>query len=258
MRRVTIIGAGMAGLRAALEFVTSGDWEVVMVEKSSSVGGRVATRRLIGSLVNHGAESFHGMARVQQLDPLAREWDLREVFPGAATELPKRMRDRLLLHPARFRLRTGWAARAVEGGTVTGPEGESIAADVVLITAPVPQAELLLHREIPGVRYAKAVLFIGEQDGQAVRREMDEAWSETHFELSDDVLLAAGAASESLAVKKWRYARVRAGLAKWFLALDQKTIVAGDAFDPHGVYDLSASWLSGLQAARYIMEKNDE
>lgn len=51
---VVIVGAGMTGLACALALQNAG-YRVVVVEKSRGVGGRVATRHLPLSLVDHGA-----------------------------------------------------------------------------------------------------------------------------------------------------------------------------------------------------------
>ncbi len=51
---VVIVGAGITGLACAL-ILQNGGYRVVVVEKSRGVGGRVATRHLSLSLVDHGA-----------------------------------------------------------------------------------------------------------------------------------------------------------------------------------------------------------
>lgn len=50
---VAVIGAGMAGLTCAQQLSQAG-YQVVVVEKSRGVGGRVATRRLQGTYADHG------------------------------------------------------------------------------------------------------------------------------------------------------------------------------------------------------------
>ncbi len=260
MKKITIVGAGIAGLRAACELVKAGGYHVVMVEKSSSVGGRVATRRFAHTHTNHGALSFDGWERARLLDDLAREYEVEQDLPAAATDLPKKLRDDLLQHPDRFTLRTKWQAQEVGEGSVVGSDGEKIESDVVVLTAPTPQVESLCRCSIPQVQYTKSILIVGEIQRQSVRWEMDRAWSEEHFEMTDTAIiaqaqLALGNDLSGLSVKKWRYARVAVGMAVWFLPLSENVLVAGDAFDPAGKYDLSSSWLSGLQVARFIMEK---
>lgn len=55
MKSVAIIGAGIAGLGAARELCRA-DIAVTFFEKSRGLGGRVATRRLNGCTVDHGAQ----------------------------------------------------------------------------------------------------------------------------------------------------------------------------------------------------------
>ncbi len=50
---VIVVGAGMAGLRCARSLVDAG-YQVVVLDKSRGVGGRVATRRLEGTWADHG------------------------------------------------------------------------------------------------------------------------------------------------------------------------------------------------------------
>lgn len=50
---VAVIGAGMAGLVCAQQLRLAG-YQVVVVEKSRGLGGRVATRRLHGTIADHG------------------------------------------------------------------------------------------------------------------------------------------------------------------------------------------------------------
>jgi renalase len=51
---IAVIGAGMAGLACAQQLTQAG-YSVVVVEKSRGLGGRVATRRLHGTIADHGA-----------------------------------------------------------------------------------------------------------------------------------------------------------------------------------------------------------
>lgn len=263
MKKVTIIGAGITGLRAARELVQSGLFRVVLVDKSPSVGGRVATRRFDHTQVNHGAKRFDGLERVLKADPVALEMEIISEFYGAATELPKKLRDHLLPVSDRFTLKTNWQVKSVSEGTVVGPGEEKLSSDYVIITAPIPQVESMCQCSIANVEYTKCVLFIGERNEKAVRIEMDADWSAEHFDESDDDLFTAAECLlvqdlTGLSLKKWRYARVKHGLSQWYFHLSGTQFVAGDAFDPEEEHDLSASWLSGLNVARHIMEIHNE
>lgn len=54
---VIVVGAGVAGLRAARSLAAAG-LSVRVLEKSRGLGGRAATRRLYGNRVDHGAQYF--------------------------------------------------------------------------------------------------------------------------------------------------------------------------------------------------------
>jgi renalase len=53
-----VVGAGIAGLTCARDLI-SGGWNVLVVEKSRAVGGRCATRRMLGQPVDIGLSYYH-------------------------------------------------------------------------------------------------------------------------------------------------------------------------------------------------------
>ncbi len=55
--RIIIIGAGLAGLIAARELDAAGA-DVLVLDKGRSPGGRLATRRVGGATLDHGAQFF--------------------------------------------------------------------------------------------------------------------------------------------------------------------------------------------------------
>ncbi|MDX2254447.1 MAG: FAD-dependent oxidoreductase [Pseudanabaenaceae cyanobacterium bins.39] len=80
MKDVIVIGAGLAGLTCAQQLKQSG-LDVTIVEKSAGVGGRMATRRLQGTWVDHGAQlisiksdDFDRFIRKLQEKGIVREW----------------------------------------------------------------------------------------------------------------------------------------------------------------------------------------
>jgi renalase len=92
MKDVIVIGAGMAGLTCAQQLKQAG-LDVTIVEKSAGVGGRMATRRLQGTWVDHGAQllsvksdSFGRFVRKLQDKGLVQEWT-RNVYQLSASGL---------------------------------------------------------------------------------------------------------------------------------------------------------------------------
>lgn len=62
---IAIIGAGMAGLTCAQQLYQAG-YRVVVLEKSRGVGGRVATRRIQGTPVDHGVPFLEAKGKLSQ------------------------------------------------------------------------------------------------------------------------------------------------------------------------------------------------
>jgi predicted NAD/FAD-dependent oxidoreductase len=92
MKDVIVIGAGMAGLTCAQQLKQAG-LDVTIVEKSAGVGGRMATRRLQGTWVDHGAQllsaksdGFISFVRKLQEKGIVKEWT-RDVYQLSAAGL---------------------------------------------------------------------------------------------------------------------------------------------------------------------------
>lgn len=166
---VIIIGAGIAGLVCARELRDAGR-QVVVLDKSRGVGGRCATRRMLGQPVDHGLSYYHA----DDPDLLA---DLAAVPATALPGWPQRVAGHgLPVHPATFRQgqqRLAFAegvnvfpkhlARGLDlrlGARVlrSDPTPSHVALEIedrpplrardVVITCPTPQAEALLPRAV--------------------------------------------------------------------------------------------------------------
>ncbi len=92
MKDVIVIGAGIAGLTCAQQLKQAG-LNVTIVEKSAGVGGRMATRRLQGTWVDHGAQlisvksdSFGRFINKLQEKKIVQEWT-RNVYQLSASGL---------------------------------------------------------------------------------------------------------------------------------------------------------------------------
>lgn len=165
---VAVIGAGMAGLRAA-EVVRDAGLSVVVVDKARGVGGRMATRRLGAAVMDHGAQFFTvrgepfgavvtaaresgavipwctGFARAAAVDQPAAPADdghLRHRGATGMTDLPKWLAERL--GRAQAVIRTNARVTAItataEGVRLPLDGGDEIVARGCVVTPPVPQA----------------------------------------------------------------------------------------------------------------------
>ncbi|TDB66067.1 NAD(P)/FAD-dependent oxidoreductase [Arundinibacter roseus] len=151
-----IIGAGMAGLTAAHELQKHG-WDATVLDKGRGVGGRMATRRLLTSRADHGAQYFSVRtpdfrAHVQQLLAVGvvKEWNLQEadfehpryIGSEGMSTVPKYMAEGLSIKTGERVVRL----EEKEGGVqVRTDTGHLFSADAVILTIPAPQAYTLLR-----------------------------------------------------------------------------------------------------------------
>lgn len=172
---VAIIGAGMAGLAAARRLTAAGN-HVVLFEKSRGVGGRVATRRVEGCIVDHGAQvikpdgstladvMLHQLPAAELVEVLApvRTIDRTgEILPedphysaqraftyrNGMTTLPKLLLAALPadLFELRLGTRIGTIEESADGLLLRDDQGrEVLRAECAVLTAPAPQAADLL------------------------------------------------------------------------------------------------------------------
>lgn len=160
MRRLVIVGAGLAGLTAARALV--GRYEVVVLDKSRGVGGRMATRRIGAATVDHGAQFFtthtaefaEVVANWVAAD-VARPWFAGRIGPygNVVVDGHTRFRGVGSMNAVAQHLAEGLdvrrstpvqsVARVGDEWLVSTPHG-ALTVDAVLLTAPVPQSLALL------------------------------------------------------------------------------------------------------------------
>ncbi|MEN9807845.1 MAG: hypothetical protein RL756_2365 [Pseudomonadota bacterium] len=150
---VAVVGAGITGLTAARALAAAG-LSVLVLDKGRGVGGRVATRRIEGATVDHGAQAVDaanagawaalaGGLPANVLERRTGRWIGRIGMTSVAKSLA-----------AGLEVLTAERVLCVRGAS---PEhqlllesGRVIAARAVIVTAPVPQAlELLTQGEVP-------------------------------------------------------------------------------------------------------------
>ncbi|MEM0900376.1 MAG: FAD-dependent oxidoreductase [Pseudomonadota bacterium] len=152
--RIAIIGAGMAGCTAA-RMLQDKDRDVFILEKSKGTGGRLATRRNDLGDFDHGVQyvnakskefrglmtglSNQGSCAFWKPDGKDRDSEWHVGLPGMSG-LVKPMIEDITVHKGT----TVSKIELTDGGVrLHFDEGRDFAADRVLITAPVPQANKL-------------------------------------------------------------------------------------------------------------------
>ncbi|MBV9386718.1 MAG: FAD-dependent oxidoreductase [Chroococcidiopsidaceae cyanobacterium CP_BM_ER_R8_30] len=172
---IAVVGAGMAGLVCAQQLTHAG-YQVVVVEKSRGLGGRVATRRLHGTCADHGVCYLKpkGQLLPQLLQILSElhllqvwtdevyEWSPEQRQPRSVTSAPCYVAPTGMNAITKF-LATGleiWLNRRVQAITLrddcwhlsleptnadtNGGMLQELDARAVVIAIPAPQALMLL------------------------------------------------------------------------------------------------------------------
>lgn len=164
---VLIIGAGISGLLCATELRKQGK-SVRVLDKGRGFGGRMATRRMAGGRLDHGAQFF--TVRDPRLQAYADEWLaqglIKEWFRHSSedsqpeghprycgvsgmTDVPKFLAQDLEVERSQ---QVTELARDTELWIARSAQGDSFLAKELVITAPLPQALNLL--DMTGLRYA--------------------------------------------------------------------------------------------------------
>lgn len=190
---VLIVGAGIAGLTAAKSLRAAGR-NVLVLEKSRGLGGRAATRRWEGLPVDHGAQFF--TARSEAFRGQVDQWRQRGVcfewsrglhqasahgprepqgdnFPRSACSEGMTSLGRDFAGPdPSFILRESKVTvirRHATGWDSATEDGRTLRSRALLMTAPPPQAALLLETAAPQAATEVAALSMSPCLALAVR-----------------------------------------------------------------------------------------
>jgi predicted NAD/FAD-dependent oxidoreductase len=156
--RVGIVGAGLAGLVAGRDLAARGH-DVVLFDKGRSPGGRLATRRIGGATVDHGAqfftvrsEAFAARVHEWQLTGLVVEWcrgfgPAPDGYPryrvtGGMNALAKELARPLDVRTSSrvFALRPTAAGATRPPWAIVTDDGAATDVDAAVVTCPVPQS----------------------------------------------------------------------------------------------------------------------
>ena len=161
--RIAIIGAGISGLSCAIAAI-AGKAEVVVFEKSRGLGGRVASRRVEGTVVDHGTPQLPDIGAPEVRASLAAERHVIDRptgaltvdgfvadptvlgvgYPAGLTRLAKVMAEGV---DVRTSTRVAGLREVSTGLEIGDEQGNTHGVfDAVVISAPAPQAADLLDR----------------------------------------------------------------------------------------------------------------
>lgn len=152
--KVTIVGAGVAGLLAADELTSAGH-DVLVLDKGRGVGGRLATRRIGEAVFDHGAQfftvrdpRFQSIVDTWLSAGIARVWCHgfgsdqdgypRYVGTNGMTSIAKHLSTRLDVRTSALVFSV--LPSETRTWTTTLDTGESYVSDAVILTAPIPQS----------------------------------------------------------------------------------------------------------------------
>jgi hypothetical protein len=154
MPTTLIIGAGLAGLTAARELTQHGH-DVLIYDKGRGVGGRLATRRIANGRADHGAQyfsarsaDFQSLTQAMQLAGIVHDWHIEQSDPASfqhlryvgaegMSSIAKYLANDLNVQTGR---RVVTVKSVEQGWQVAFDDGETVAADSLIVTMPAPQA----------------------------------------------------------------------------------------------------------------------
>ncbi|WP_246944950.1 NAD(P)/FAD-dependent oxidoreductase [Bacillus pinisoli] len=150
---IVIIGGGMSGIMAARTLREQGYKDILLVEKSRSVGGRMATRRIENGKVDHGAqfftvrtERFQGFVDDWMKNGTVKRWFGEDHPRYFSVEGMNSFAKKLAADiPVRLQTKIEEMKKQPDGYVLTTDQGETIHASAVIVTAPAPQAKALIE-----------------------------------------------------------------------------------------------------------------
>lgn len=168
--QVIIVGAGIAGLVAAHELEAQGI-SVILLDKSTSTGGRLATRRIGDGVADHGAQFFTVRTNTFQrqvdqwlADDIVTVWSNgwtdgslkrtvgdghpRYIAKGGMNRLARHIEETLKTTRVQVNARVTDIRRTTPGFELETDDGQKYVSDAVILTPPAPQS-LDLMRHLP-------------------------------------------------------------------------------------------------------------
>lgn len=195
-----IVGAGVSGLALGQKLIASGQ-NVLIIEKSRSVGGRLATRRDEPAVYDHGAQflkEFPAELKTQYeflFHPeLVKPWfqeDGLQIFSAirGMNQIGKRLSQNLNILFNEKVIELSIQAEVVQLKT---ENQQTLQAHRVYLTAPVPQSIAILEQskidfpeDLKGIEYAKALVLLAESSAESLPSPIQQNVNDKIFTVSD-------------------------------------------------------------------------
>ena len=231
-----IVGAGLTGLNLAKELQgLNPHLNILILEKSKSCGGRMATRRVGESRFDHGAQFIKHSERTQKIIDFWEQQKILKKFSShlfnascgqlVMTQLAKKLAENLKIS---YNQKAISLEKSLTGWKLNLDSGESLFANQVVLTCPLPQSLDILNQSkiafdptLQEINYQKAIAQLVQMESDLgeemiYAEQVDEniftvtsqhhkglstlneytlvmtpEWSDKHFEKSDEDILKA-------------------------------------------------------------------
>ncbi|RSK26034.1 hypothetical protein EJF36_03620 [Bacillus sp. HMF5848] len=181
MYDVVIIGGGLTGITIGRELLTNGINNILMVDKSNSVGGRMATRRIGVGRADHGAQFFTVRSKefgahidTWKKQGLINKWfgndHTRYMAISGMNSLAKHLSINI---PTKLQYKVS-KIEYKDDHYVVSDGTESIKTKKIVVTAPVPQTTELLRNsqvnvpvELENISFAPCIVGLVELNNES-------------------------------------------------------------------------------------------
>jgi predicted NAD/FAD-dependent oxidoreductase len=280
---IVIIGAGLSGLIAA-QLLSRKNLNVIIIEKSKGIGGRLATRRINNESFDHGTSFFNEqfskelISFDEKLKPFIKKVDDHFYFEGGMNQLGKKLAEGLeikkMCRIINLKFNHQWE--------LTSLDQEILHADKIILAIPMPQAsELLkscdkyLYEKTLPLNYSKALVgLFNVKNNLRIKKENDSLVcqskknlalngivyyfenekAEKYFDEPDSVVLEqmiqelSPLEIISSELKKWRYSKPIHILDEPYLKNKSENLfIIGDSF-------LNGQLIGAIQCAQTMVQ----
>lgn len=181
-KNTIILGAGISGLITGYELIRK-NIDLLILEKSHTIGGRIATRNIDDGIYDHGAQFFTAKSEYlkslnnQMLkENITKAWDdasnehTKYIGTNKIKDFPQYIAENL---PILFNEKIVKLDKNIDHWELTSLSGNIFKTEKLIISFPVPQAmELInsgnykidkqINEELSAIKYDRCIVLLGE------------------------------------------------------------------------------------------------